>query len=999
MTTTVILRVCFSHGVAQEQPSISRFNSQSTGTTTLVGDNLVPPLASPYPFLDHKHEYSPLVLTGPDNKRWVDLEEVSPKLLKELRRQYALSPNLESSKPLAKGAAKVKAWARQSKRGIDIRLRRKLDDKHDEVTDIHLIPDFKPPIDPGYLELEAKPWLMHATGGELAGSEVFEMPDNSKIQELSSQEQPPSPRWPPSRTSTGSSIAETLPMYEPAFDSAWPESGAELSGSTHDEPGNSVESSGLHTRSTSESSILHTPRQSITTVDFSSLGRTGQEPDRTDDDSASHATRDETEPMVSIEDAGSPDEDKANREIREREPLVVDARVQALEASLSETQERLKQERQAKLEFERLLTSLRTQSTHEADEDPNAEIETRSAPLLAGLQVSNARSYETETDVEPVSPVERRTTRPGLRSKKFGTQSKRRKTNPLAKSTYQKSPGSPTEAKTERATEDANLLRRLTVPKRVSVKDDPEEIWSTLLRAQAKILGPEHPLTYQAKASLALSRMNDHLDCPDQVLLALRQSKVLASQTLGLVHPLVATFSANLEILERLTDKTSPGNSRVLDAQSMQPDEPPEQQPIILDPVSSSSPSSEMTAPLRAATTAQMMDGAARVSKPELPTITTTLLPSTKDPTPGPTDMDAWFNTWRPPHKPRSGFAVMCTLIFAAVTKSLIGGLQWLQRTYGPAPAVEEGKVRVRWTCSCGEPMYDDFEERRPGAARELEAYLNRRTHASGNTPTSPSSSLGSRAFTNSSLGGLPSTHTSWTSYTSVGKGSPSENKSPSVMRSYSGLPQFHPLQEPPWLLTCVNEDKHTPKLNHVDVAQHKISSDKDLALALRNLWTHVNRKWWKVLRLRGLTSIEFVQFEVHQNKFVDFRKCPDMPTAGSQDYSFEPSELLPPVGSNYLLHLFKHPEDYDGELITWLRAPKRNGQLRLGVGWGISLVEGFRPEMVWMCTSCFFALGSLIFGVVWAYKKHDIQGAFGVAAWVCTLAGLLFGYLQACLG
>ena len=123
------------------------------------------------------------------------------------------------------------------------------------------------------------------------------------------------------------------------------------------------------------------------------------------------------------------------------------------------------------------------------------------------------------------------------------------------------------------------------------------------------------------------------------------------------------------------------------------------------------------------------------------------------------------------------------------------------------------------------------------------------------------------------------------------------------------------------------------------------------------------------------------------------------MPPLPSTDYSFEPGDLLPPVGSDYLLHLFKHPEDYDGELITYLRAPKRHGRLQLGVGWGINLVEGFLADRVWMVLSALFALGSLAFVIAWAWKRNDVQGASGVAAWMVALVILIFGWLQAFLG
>jgi hypothetical protein len=66
------------------------------------------------------------------------------------------------------------------------------------------------------------------------------------------------------------------------------------------------------------------------------------------------------------------------------------------------------------------------------------------------------------------------------------------------------------------------------------------------------------------------------------------------------------------------------------------------------------------------------------------------------------------------------------------------------------------------------------------------------------------------------------------------------------------------------------------------------------------------------------LNTIKFVQFEVHRSKVVDIRKCPDILTETDLDYSFVPSDLIPPVGERYLMNLFHHPEDYEDELITY---------------------------------------------------------------------------------
>lgn len=104
-------------------------------------------------------------------------------------------------------------------------------------------------------------------------------------------------------------------------------------------------------------------------------------------------------------------------------------------------------------------------------------------------------------------------------------------------------------------------------------------------------------------------------------------------------------------------------------------------------------------------------------------------------------------------------------------------------------------------------------------------------------------------------------------------------------------------------------------------------------------------------------------------------------------------------MGSNYLIHLFKHPEDYDDELITYLRTPKRRDRLEIGTGWGLELVEGFLSERVLAAFLGLFLLGSLVFAVTWACKKgDDMQGAFGIAGYMIGVATLLLAWAQAVL-
>ncbi|CAN9201084.1 unnamed protein product [Alternaria alternata] len=299
------------------------------------------------------------------------------------------------------------------------------------------------------------------------------------------------------------------------------------------------------------------------------------------------------------------------------------------------------------------------------------------------------------------------------------------------------------------------------------------------------------------------------------------------------------------------------------------------------------------------------------------------------------------------PFGKRSPTLMYWGLALSALSDKAYEGFRLLRDTFGTEPAVPQGHVRVRWTCSCG----SDTSKYSPTRTRTTNSFSVR-------------------------------------------------------------MPSF---AEESWLLTCANEGRLTPKIVHLDVNEGRIRSDKDLALALRDHYDQLNRRWFNWARLRGLTTIEFVQFEIHRNRFADIRAAPSMPPrsatsssstsdpeksqAPSQHpYSFEPNDLLPPVGSTYLLHLFKHPQDYEGELITYLRSPKRRQRLEFGMGWGVHLVEGFLAQRVWAVTMGICGLGSLAFAILWTIKKGDVQGAFGVAQWVLGLAVLLVGGMQAWL-
>jgi hypothetical protein len=155
--------------------------------------------------------------------------------------------------------------------------------------------------------------------------------------------------------------------------------------------------------------------------------------------------------------------------------------------------------------------------------------------------------------------------------------------------------------------------------------------------------------------------------------------------------------------------------------------------------------------------------------------------------------------------------------------------------------------------------------ENRPGAAAELEAYLNRVPNQwPSSPPGSNPSSAGGSVFSAGSIQSPLSSATSWGSQASNSltlweqHGGPKQPSRVASSNPYSmSLKSYI---EPLWLYTCLNEGKWTTKMRHLDVNNSKIGSDKDLAIALGALHNQVNHKWYKLFKLRGLVSIKFVQ-------------------------------------------------------------------------------------------------------------------------------------------
>jgi hypothetical protein len=139
------------------------------------------------------------------------------------------------------------------------------------------------------------------------------------------------------------------------------------------------------------------------------------------------------------------------------------------------------------------------------------------------------------------------------------------------------------------------------------------------------------------------------------------------------------------------------------------------------------------------------------------------------------------------------------------------------------------------------------------------------------------------------------------------------------------------------FLLTCLSIGKYATGLFQLDLNQPApIVSDRQFLEMLRAKYCEIRTAWRRrLLSLQTLTSIEFVQFELHRKSLVDIRKRNDIPPDDRKDeyhYSPLPAEVIPPVSKNFLMHALHHPEDVDQEPVCLTRFPKRVKQrLQLG--------------------------------------------------------------------
>jgi hypothetical protein len=148
----------------------------------------------------------------------------------------------------------------------------------------------------------------------------------------------------------------------------------------------------------------------------------------------------------------------------------------------------------------------------------------------------------------------------------------------------------------------------------------------------------------------------------------------------------------------------------------------------------------------------------------------------------------------------------------------------------------------------------------------------------------------------------------------------------------------------------------------------------------------------------------------MYKSSLVDIREKNAIPPPDrvGHEYQYRPTppEVIRPVGENHLVHLFRHPEHAEDQPVCLERFPKKlrerlavcSGQ-PTGLGWGLSLEEGWDARKTWAVGFVIFVLGSALWGILWTVFEKSIQDAFAVAAYVINFTVITVGFTQAMVG
>ena len=178
-------------------------------------------------------------------------------------------------------------------------------------------------------------------------------------------------------------------------------------------------------------------------------------------------------------------------------------------------------------------------------------------------------------------------------------------------------------------------------------------------------------------------------------------------------------------------------------------------------------------------------------------------------------------------------------------------------------PPLDEGKVRVRWTCQCGRRLWDDFVELRVGAAEDLRRSLERFENNILRSPQGfASSAQGTSAVQEPPgvyiPGSSPNSATSTGMPTALG--SPDVSSSAVTLARDTSSSTSRSLQNPgdKFLLLCLSKTNDTIRVSQHPV-QH-ITNDFQLFRMLQDVYADYRGTFARLFSPRKIVSLNFTK-------------------------------------------------------------------------------------------------------------------------------------------
>ncbi|KAJ8113629.1 hypothetical protein OPT61_g4288 [Boeremia exigua] len=341
-------------------------------------------------------------------------------------------------------------------------------------------------------------------------------------------------------------------------------------------------------------------------------------------------------------------------------------------------------------------------------------------------------------------------------------------------------------------------------------------------------------------------------------------------------------------------------------------------------------------------------------------------------------------------------------------------------------PPLSESATRLRWTSRRGSAIFSDITEHRDDGVARILPYLQRSTGAKV-AVTSYNRQAGNQRYIFPHpirwvKDGFSKLTTSVSQPAKAGPCIPLHNTSSTTTASPTAAPPV-PLSTL-HLLSCMHHDR-SRKVLQQDLLQN-VHTDRELFRFMQQQYIQHRGRFRSMLSFKSVQGIFLVRFSLPSGKIVVVRehkpyctinttqtKCQCIPPADivepSQNAQYRcvpgPPEVYPPIPSEHLLLLFSHPDDAN-EDDDWIlkQLPKRvcgklQGQRgQPAEGWGVYYQEGWDRDLIFVVIFLVFLIASVVFGVLWSVLKLDVQGAFGVSAYMVAVCALLIPLLVTAL-